>query len=101
MARRRGGRQPPKSYVCPEPPCLHVVVDERKGIFKVFFEDSEYITPIPARLVEKACKELASLKEAGVRLREAEGQEVDYLARKYLGASPVEEEEEVVEEEAG
>ncbi|WP_460123653.1 hypothetical protein [Stetteria hydrogenophila] len=93
---RRGARQGlPREYRCDEPPCIHVVLDERKKMVQVFFEDEEYITPIPADKLLKACEEL---REAlNKKYREASGSEVDELARKYLNATPVE--EEVLEEE--
>lgn len=76
-------------YTCPEPPCIHVIVDERKGIFKVFVEDYDTIIPIPVEELSKACR---SLDEGLHRVnREAYGSEVDYLARKYLNAKPKEE----------
>ncbi len=98
---KRGGRRErqAKRYTCPNPPCLHVVVDERKGMFKVFFDDGEILQPIPASVLESACRELAEARSSAPRLREAEAEEIDYLARKYLHAEPVDEYEEIVEEE--
>ena len=98
MPRRgKGGGQ--GGYSCPDPPCIHLVVDERRRLVKAFFEDGEYITPLPLSVLRRACRELARLESSGGRLREAEGSDVDYLARRYLEASPVEEEEEEIVEE--
>ena len=83
----KGKKRDKRVYNCPEPPCIHVVVDERKGIFKVFVEDYDLIIPIPVEEVSRACK---SLEELGYTGREAYGDEVDYLARKYLDAEPKE-----------
>ncbi len=95
MPRRGPRRGPVKVYRCDEPPCIHVVFDERKRILQVLFEDKEYIIPVPVKVLLKACEDLKRALEMGGR--EASGIEVDELARKYLNATPVE--EEVVEGE--
>lgn len=97
MPRRWPQRSAVKVYRCDEPPCMHVVFDERKKILQVFFEDEEYITPVPVKVLLKACEDLKRALEMGCR--EASGIEVDELARKYLNATPVEEEEVVEGEE--
>lgn len=90
MGRRSWGRAR-RTYKCGEPPCIHIVVDERKNLFKIFLEDYDgLIIPIPLEAMQRAC---SSLKEAE-GLREAWGDEIDYLARKYLEAEPKEEIEE-------
>ena len=77
-----------EGYRCPEPPCIHVVYDRRRGIFKVFLEDYDgLIIPIPLNTLKKACDSVRAMKG----LREASGDEVDYLARRYLEAEPKEE----------
>ncbi len=77
-------------YRCDNPPCIHIVVDERRGIYKVFVEDYDRIIPIPGKELAKACSKLASSVSRG-RLREATEGETDFLARRYLEAEPVEE----------
>ncbi|MCE4602328.1 MAG: hypothetical protein F7C08_03750 [Desulfurococcales archaeon] len=84
----RDKKRSKKVYNCLEPPCIHVVVDERKGIFKVFVEDYDLIIPIPIEEISRACRSLE--EELGHASREAYGDEVDYLARKYLDARPKE-----------
>ncbi len=83
-----------QSFECDSPPCIHVVVDERKKVFKVFLEDYEVIAPIPLEKVVAACESVRRLREMVSRegFREAEGDEVDRLARRYLRAEPYEEE---------
>ena len=78
-------------YRCEEPPCIHIVIDERRKIFKIFIEDYEYIIPIEFSKLLKTCKvieENSRLK----KYREASEADEDYLARKYLGAEPLREE---------
>jgi hypothetical protein len=76
-------------YRCPEPPCIHVVLDKRRGIYKVFLEDYDgLIIPIPLKVLKKACEDIKAVEN----LREASGEEIDYLARRYLEAEPKEEE---------
>lgn len=94
MPRRGPHRGQVKVYRCDEPPCIHVVIDERKRLVQVFFEDEEYITPVPLKVLLRACEDIK--KAMGLGAREASGAEVDELARKYLDATPV---EEVVEDE--
>ena len=76
--------KPKTVYQCPEPPCIHIVVDERRRVFKVFIEDYDMIIPIPVEELSKACNRLRGIE----KLREAYGDEVDYLARRYLEAEP-------------
>jgi len=77
-------------YKCPEPPCIHLVFDRRRGIYKVFLEDYDgLIIPIPLKVLMKACKAIKTVEN----MREASGEEVDYLARRYLEAEPKEGEE--------
>jgi len=87
---RQNGRPPSWRYKCTNPPCIHVVVDSRRGIFKVFLEDYDgLVIPIPLQALRRACSALSEVSG----LREASGDEVDYLARRYLEAEPKEEEE--------
>ncbi len=75
---------------CREPPCIHVVKDDRKKVLAVFYEDSEgSIVWIPIDRLSKACKELNELLSKGYR--EASGTEIDKMAAKYLGAEPEQE----------
>ena len=78
------------NYRCHEPPCIHIVVDEERKVFKVFLEDYDRIIPIPIEILVRACTSLKMI--GGGEYREADGDEVDFLARKYLNAEPVEEE---------
>ncbi len=90
MAGGRRKPQGPRRYRCTDPPCLHIVIDERRGIFKIFLEDYDgLIIPIPVNTLKRACSSLSETEG----LREALDDEVDYLARKYLEAEPKEEEE--------
>ncbi len=75
-------------YTCPDPPCIHVILDEKKRLLKVFVEDYDRIIPIPVEELSKACNKLG--EALYVEPREAYGEEVDYLARKYLEAEPIE-----------
>jgi Mor family transcriptional regulator len=80
-----------RRYECDDPPCLHVVFDVRRKRYGVFIEDSEGdILYVPASKVEKAADRLSELKSK--HFKEAEGTEIDELARKYLGAELVVEE---------
>lgn len=80
-----------RRYECRDPPCLHVVIDERRKIYAVFVElDEENIYQVGARELEKACRLLEEIR--GRRFREAGLDETDYLATRYLGASPAPEE---------
>ncbi len=76
-------------YECREHPCIHVVIDKRKGIFKVFVEDYDRIIPLSLEELMKAWT-IVSSEALDKRLREARDKEIDYLARKYLEAEPVE-----------
>ncbi len=92
MGRRDGGRKGKRAYTCIEPPCIYVVVDERRKIYKVFVEESDgSIVSIPVEKLRGACRDLAWVLEEG--FREADPNETDFLARKYLHATPAEEEE--------
>ncbi len=84
-----GRRGVKTSYRCDEPPCIHVVIDERRGIYKVFVEDYDRIIPISTQELARACNMLTSSISRG-RLREADEGETDFLARRYLEAEPVE-----------
>ena len=82
-----------KTYECEEPPCIHVVVDWRRRAFAVFFEDSlGNIIHVPSSKLIEACKQVSELLKK--RVREVSGDEVDELAREFLGAELVEEGEE-------
>jgi hypothetical protein len=82
-----------ETYTCKSYPCIHIVIDDRRKIFKVFIEDYDYIMPIELSKLREACEKLASDPRLK-RYREAKEDEEDYLARKYLGAEPIKEEEE-------
>ena len=86
--------RPGEDYTCNDPPCIHVVYDEHRKIFKVFVEDYNVIIPIPVERFIQACGKLRDLrsKQGGKGYREAVHEEVDYLARKYLEAEPYTEE---------
>ena len=82
-----------KTYECREPPCIHVVVDWRRRSFAVFFEDSlGNVIYVPSSKLVNACREVSELLRR--RVREVSGDEVDELAREFLGAELVEEGEE-------
>jgi hypothetical protein len=90
---RRDGELVEEKHECRRPPCIHIVVDERRRIFKIFVEDYNVIAPVPIEAAREACRKLRELESLISRgYREAEGDEIDFLARKYLGAEPVEEE---------
>ncbi len=81
-----------RSYECEEPPCLHVVVDYPRKLFAVFLETSDgEIVYIPLERLEKAYREATEL--ARRHFREARGEEIDRLARDFLEAEPIEDEE--------
>ncbi len=84
----RGRKGTPK-FECEAPPCIHVVVDDRRKIFRVFIEDEESIVPVDSRILVEACERLRQVLEAGYREAKDDVNE-DYLARKYLDARPVE-----------
>lgn len=80
----------PGMFECDDPPCLHVVVDYSKKRLAVFLETSDGdIVFIPFDRLEQAYKIASSLLAR--RFREAQGDEIDELAREYLGAEPLEE----------
>ncbi|MCD6084710.1 MAG: hypothetical protein J7J20_04130 [Desulfurococcales archaeon] len=82
-----------KSYVCDKPPCIHVVVDWRRKVFAVFFEDSlGNIVQIPSSRLVDACRKVEELLKK--RVREATGDLIDELAEEFLGAELIEECEE-------
>ncbi len=75
-----------------EPPCIHVVYDRKRRIYAVFFEDTTGdIIPLESQKLVKAFEKLKKVVLDGYR--EAQGDEIDYLAKTYLGAEPVTEEE--------
>jgi len=77
-------------YECLEPPCIHVVVDDSRKIYAVFFEDWEgNIYLVKASEIMKASEIINRIKNS---YREATDSEADKLAEEYLGAEPVEEE---------
>ncbi|ADM27277.1 conserved hypothetical protein [Ignisphaera aggregans DSM 17230] len=77
-------------YECLEPPCIHVVVDDTRKIYAVFFEDWEgNIYLVKASEIMKASETINRIKNS---YREATDSEADKLAEEYLGAEPVEEE---------
>ncbi len=85
-----------RRYECDDPPCVHVVFDARRKRYGVFVEDSEgNILYIPANKVEKAADRISELKSS--HFKEAAGTEIDELARKYLGAELVSEEDDYEE----
>ncbi len=79
-----------EKYECENPPCIHVVVDNDKKVFAVFVEDWEgNILLIRSEEIVKAFNAISDALAKG--FREADPQQADYLARKYLDAEPVEE----------
>ncbi len=85
-----------RRYECDDPPCIHVVFDVRRKRYGVFVEDSEgNILYIPASKVERAANRISELRST--HFKEAAGTEIDELARKYLGAELVAEEDEYEE----
>ena len=96
MPRKRRERRP--SYECDEPPCIHVVFDERRKIYKIFVEESDgTIVAIPLNKMSGACSLLEELVKEGFR-EAIDDYEVDFLARRYLKVVPVDQEEEYGEE---
>jgi len=94
MGRRRKERRP--RFACDEPPCIYVVFDDRRKIYKVFVEETgDYIIAIPTRKISGACALLEELTREGYREATLD-HEIDYLARRYLKVKPaaVEENEE-------
>lgn len=81
-------------YKCEQPPCIHVVFDNKKKLFKIFVEDYNIIIPVPLEKALEACQLIARAGELADNegYREAWGDDIDYLARKYLNAEPTEEE---------
>ena len=90
MARReRRGR---REYACQYPPCIHVVYDDRRKLFKVFIEydydgGQTIVVSIDSGMLANACSVLRFVRENG--FREAEDTDIDYLARKYLNISRI------------
>lgn len=81
------GKKNRSRFSCQNPPCIHVVRDERRKIFAVFIElDPENIYVVGAGELEKACRIMEDVKRD--HLREARLEEIDYLATRYLGAAP-------------
>lgn len=81
---------PMQSYECENPPCIHVVTDKDQRIFAVFVEDWDgNIIFVRAEDILKAADMIKQLIDDNYR--EAEASQVDYLARRYLNAEPVEE----------
>jgi len=82
-----------KNYVCEEPPCIHVVVDWRRKVFTVLFEDSlGNVIQVPSSKLTEACRKVEELLKK--RIREATGDLIDELAKEFLGAELIEEGEE-------
>jgi len=78
-----------ESYECSSPPCIHVVVDYPARRLAAFIETAEgEIIHVPIERLLAACRTASELLSS--RFREARGEEVDELAEKYLGATPVE-----------
>ena len=92
MSRKEAPYSKSSKYRCKKPPCVHVVIDDRRKIFKVFIEDYDYIIPIEISKIIKTCK-LIETDPRLKRYREALEDEIDYLARRYLEAEPLTEEE--------
>jgi len=77
---------------CDDPPCVHVIFDARRKRYAVFLEDSEgTVLYIPSNKIERAYNLIVELKSK--HYKEAIDIEIDDLARKYLGAETVEEDE--------
>ncbi len=85
----KGKRKSTPRFECEAPPCIHVVADERRKIFRVFIEDEESIVPVDSKVLAEACEALQRVRELGYREAKDDVNE-DYLARKYLDARPVE-----------
>ncbi len=81
-----------EGYKCNKPPCIHVVIDDRRKLFKIFVEDYDYIIPIERDKLMNTCKVLFEDPRMK-RYKEAVDDEIDYLARKYLKAEPLSEED--------
>ncbi|RLG86294.1 MAG: hypothetical protein DRO39_03535, partial [Thermoprotei archaeon] len=65
-------------YECNDPPCIHVVSDERRRVFAVFVEDWDgNILPVPSNELEKAARRLRELARRG--FREAGPNDLSYL----------------------
>jgi hypothetical protein len=96
LAKKRSEKGGRRTYECENPPCIHVVIDDHRKMFKVFVEheygDDEIMAiSIPVGKLENACRLLEEAKSLGYR--EANNDyEIDYLARKYLNVRPVDEE---------
>ncbi len=78
-------------YECSSYPCFHVVADHRHKKLAVYLELSDGdIIYIPLNEFIKAYETLS--KYIKKHYSEAIGREIDYLASKFLGAEPLEEE---------
>lgn len=100
MARRRRTRglpRRPQVKECEEPPCIHVIYDWKRRIYRVFIEyledEGPVYMPLRSEELREAYKDVYLLLGEG--FREAGPEETDFLARRYLGASLI------VEEAAG
>jgi len=79
---------------CEYPPCLHVVTDDRRKRFAVFFEDSEgIIIWVEKKKIDEAWKKISELIKKGYQ-EETDLDKIDEMARVKLSAEPEEEEEE-------
>jgi len=96
MGRRKREKRP--RFYCDDPPCIYVVFDDKRKIYKVFIEESgDYIIAIPTKKISGACALLEELAREGYREAMLDN-EIDFLARKYLKVKPAEEEENEEEE---
>ncbi|MEM0020642.1 MAG: hypothetical protein QW039_01495 [Fervidicoccaceae archaeon] len=76
---------------CEFPPCLHVVTDDRRKKFAIFFEDSEgVIIWVQKEKLDEALKKIAELTRKGYT-EEEDLERIDELARIKLSAEPEEE----------
>jgi len=92
LGRRRRERRP--RFVCDDPPCIYVVFDDRRKLYKVFIEESDgVVVAIPTRKMSGACALLEELTREGYREAVLDN-DIDFLARRYLKVEPVEEENE-------
>lgn len=80
-----------KKYECEKPPCLHLVIDYPTKKFAVFLEDySGEVVWIPVSKILNITEDVRKLLTK--HFKEAEADEVDELAIKYLEVEPIEEE---------
>ncbi|MCI4396189.1 MAG: hypothetical protein GU347_02680 [Desulfurococcales archaeon] len=78
---------------CEYPPCLHVVADDRRKRFAIFFEDSEgIIIWLEKEKLDEAMKKISELTKKGYQ-EEKDLDRIDELARTKLSAELEEEEE--------